>query len=394
MNSEAEVSSPSPPVRATIVQPALAKYRVPVFRALAERNGVDLHVVYGSTPGLDNVNSDGFRSTPARLKILWLLGSKALLFPAQFWLASKRECDVLVLTWTPRYLLLAPSIIRAHLKGVGVVLWGHGLSKSDRPFWRRARDFLARRADCLLFYDHHTAQGYLDGGWPEDRVCVASNAIDQTEIDAARDRWLAAPGRLAEFQRSHGLEGRRVVLFVSRLLPANRVDLLLEAAARVGDHDLRVVIIGNGDSQRETLRARARELGVESMTIFQDGLYNEEELAPWFLSADLFCYPENIGLSILHALWYALPVVTSDRRECHNPEIAYLEHGVNGECYKHGDAGSLADTLAGLLADPQRLERLSDGARESVQGRVTVERMVDGLEEAIHRAAKRQNPSN
>lgn len=395
MNRKSEASSPGSTVRATIVQPALAKYRIPVFRELASRAGIDLHVVYGETPGLNNVDPDGFRATPAKLRVRWLMGSKALYFPAQFWSANRRECDVLVLTWTPRYVLLLPSILRAHWGGLGVVLWGHGLSKSDRPFWRWCRDLLARRADCLLFYDQDTAQGYLDEGWPASRIGVAANAIDHTAIDAAREHWLSSPDRLAEFRRSHGLEGQRVLLFVSRLLPENRVDLLLEAAARVAERDpaLRVVIIGAGDAQREALRRRARELGVERMTIFQDGLYNEEELAPWFLCADVFCYPENIGLSILHALWYGLPVVTSDRRECHNPEIAYLDEGVNGVCYRHGDAESLADTLAGLIDDRDRLAALSDGARRSVEGRVTVEKMVDGLEQTIRQAGNRRSKS-
>ncbi|TWT73748.1 GDP-mannose-dependent alpha-(1-6)-phosphatidylinositol monomannoside mannosyltransferase [Posidoniimonas polymericola] len=394
MSQITDVSGSAPTIRVTIVQPALAKYRIPVFRELAARPGIELKVVYGVTPGLDNVEADGFRAEPAGLKTTRLLGSKALVYPAQFWSASRQDCDVLMLTWTPRYVLLLPSIFRAKLAGVGVVLWGHGLSKSDRPFWKRARDFLARRADCLLFYDRATAQGYLDEGWSPQRISVASNAIDHAAIDRARDQWLSTPGRLDEFRRSKGLDGQRTVLFVSRLLPANRVDLLLEAAVDLRRQipNIRIVIIGNGDTQRQSLQERAAELGIDDITIFERGLYNEEELAPWFLSADVFCYPENIGLSILHALWYGAPVVTSDRRDCHNPEIVYLEPGRNGECYRHGDAGSLSQTLGGLLANPARLEEMSANARESVEGTATVDRMVDGFEEAIRRAYEARNP--
>lgn len=388
MSQPTNSSGAAPDIRVTIVQPALAKYRIPVLCELAARPGIDLKIVYGVTPGLDNVEPDGFRAEPAVMKTTHLLGSKALVYPAQFWSATRRDCDVLILTWTPRYVLLLPSIFRARLAGVGMVLWGHGLSKSDRPFWKRARDFLARRADCLLFYDGYTAQRYLDDGWPRERISVAPNAIDHAAIDTAREAWLSDPERLAEFRRSHGLEGQQTVLFVSRLLPANRVDLLLEAAVGLRERipNVRIVIIGNGDTERQSLQQRAVELGVDDVMIFERGLYNEEELAPWFLSADVFCYPENIGLSILHALWYGTPVVTSDRRECHNPEIVYHEPGRNGECYRHGDVASLTETLAGLLESPDRLEAMSPGARQSVEGRVTVDRMVDGFEEAIRRA--------
>src|SRR5690606_20023498 len=108
------------------------------------------------------------------------------------------------------------------------------------------------------------------------------------------------------------------------LQPKNRLDLLIRATLELSKEipDVKTVIIGNGESERERLRNLAHDLGIGGHIIFVDGIYDEERLAPWFMSSRVFCYPENIGLSLIHALWYGVPVVTSDSRSTQNPEIA------------------------------------------------------------------------
>ena len=116
--------------------------------------------------------------------------------------------------------------------------------------------------------------------------------------------------------------------------------------------------------------------------------YNEEALAPWFLCADAFCYPANIGLSILHAFGYGLPVVTSDRVEAQNPEIEALRHEENGLLYADGDARALAGALKMLFDDRGLRQRLSRAARATVCDRYNIARMVDGMEAAVRCAGQ------
>jgi len=178
-------------IRVTIVQPSLAKYRIPVFRELASRSGIDLRVVYGVLKGLPNVEADGFVAVPSRLRQVAVGGSVVMFQSAHWKNASRRQTDVLVMQWSPRLLTVLPALVRARLNGVATLLWGHGYSKSERWWWAEVRNWLARWATALVFYDPRTRDEYVERGWDPQKLFVALNSVDHIEIDEARQWWQA-----------------------------------------------------------------------------------------------------------------------------------------------------------------------------------------------------------
>ncbi len=376
------------PIRLIIQQPSLRRYRVPVYRELARRDGIDLTVLYGDQAEVGGAEPDGFRGRPVPLSSFRLGGRTLLWHGPQWWAASRRHTDVLLLSWSVNYLSLVPGLIRAKLAGVPTVLWGHGYSKSEHPVRRFIRNLVARLATTLLFYNHTTARQFEREGWNPDRLFVALNALDQDPVQAARADWLSRPDDLRAFQAERGLDRGPVVLFVSRLYEDNRVDLLIDAMAELCEAvpDVRLVVIGSGPAQA-ALERRACELGVDGRIAMPGAVYGEEQLAPWFLSADVFCYPTNVGLSMLHAFGYGVPVVTSDRTEAQNPEIEALDPGVNGQTYRHGDASDLARVLAEMLNDEAARRKMAEAAHRTATEQFTLENMVDGMVAAVRQAA-------
>jgi len=372
------------PIRLVIQQPALPKYRVPVFRELARRPGIDLTLYFGDVPGLSNVEPDGFRAIHVPIKRR-RIGTRLSMWHAPQWENATRDlADVLCLSWDLHYGTLVPSLLRAKMNGVPTILWGHGYSKHESLWRRYLRNKVGSLATALLFYNHTAARAAIAGGVDPLRVFVALNSLDQTPIPAARQSWLARPDDLANFQTTNGLTPGRVLLFVSRLEADNRVDLLLTATAVLAKQfpDLRTVIIGRGPDEAR-LREMVLQLGIADHVIMPGPIYDEDKIAPWFLSASIFCYPANIGLSLLHAFGYGLPAVTSDKTESQNPEIEALRPGENGEVYRDGDANDLARVLSNLLAERTRLSRMSKMATEVVRDVHSLMRMVDGYETAI-----------
>ena len=283
---------------------------------------------------------------------------------------------------------LVPALLRARARGIATVLWGHGYSKRELAWRKAARARAARLATALLFYSEDVRARFSAAGFPQDRLHVAPNALDQEPIGRARAAWIAEPERLTAFREGQGLDGP-LILFVSRLKPENRLDLLLEAAAmlRATHPKLTLAIVGSGEPELSRLKARASALGLERRTRFLGAIYDQEALAPWFLSADAFCYPSNAGLSLLHAFGFGTPVVTTDNRGRQNPEIEVLHPGKNGLLYGHGDPAALAGVLNRLILDPELRARLSRGALEAASGRGLRE-MIDGMEGAIRFAAE------
>lgn len=370
-------------LRVLLQQPALPHYRVPVFRALDARPGLRLTVIYGTRPGLRNASPDGLDATLVTDRALEVRGRR-LIWQHEQVRAAAGGYDVLVMYWDLHFASLPPSILIARARGSGVVLWGHGYSKQESPFRRRARVTVGKMAHALLFYDDHTCESYARAGFRRERLFVAPNTMDTSASLQAQSSWSARA--IADFRTSQQLQ-QFTVLFVSRLEEDNGLRLLLRAVAllRVSGCSVTLVVIGDG-AGRAALEREAELLRINDCVRFLGAIYDESQLAPWFIASSVFCYPENIGLSLIHAFSYGLPVITSDWRCAQGPEFDALSPGVNGMVFRHRDLQSLVSSLRDLSTSPDLRNRLSAGARETHRRR-SVAAMVNGLEAAIRYAA-------
>ena len=379
-------------IRVGIQQPSLAKYRVPVFRELALRPGVQLFLAYGNRAGLTNAEPDGFEGEMVPLTRRKIGPIPIYWHRPQWTLANKHKSDVLILTWNSQYLSLIPALLRAKWNGVGTIVWGHGYSKRESWLRLTIRRWIGRIADAVLFYDFETAKRYVEEyRFPESKVFTAANSIDQQPILDAQEHWRQNQKELGRFQAENDLLKGPVILFVSRLHPDNRLDLLIESVATLKARfsNLRLVIVGKGEVETERLKKLAQNFRVDDHLIFTGAIYNERELAKWFLSSTVFCYPANVGLSLFHAFGYGLPVVISDNIAGQNPEVFAVDNNINGKFYKDGDAEHLTDVLSNLFVDEAERVRLSRNASQTVQSKFNIKCMVDGMASAISYVANR-----
>lgn len=368
--------------RVAFVQLIVPHYRLPVFNALARAPQIDLTVLAdatqpeGSLESVPQLGSFRFEHTPWRRR-------KGFVFqPGMLAAVRSGRFDTVVIPWNTRIVHLFPTLAAARRRGVRTILFGHGFSKQESAARRWLRNQALRRADGALLYSQGAIDRLVDEGFDPSSLFLALNAIDQAPIQTARDGWLADPSRLDRFRAEHGIHGRELAVFVSRLEPDKRIDLLLRAFVELRRRrpKARLALIGKG-SDEATLRGLATSLGVVDGVTFTGALYDDAALAPWMLSAAAFAYPAAIGLSILHALGYGLPVVTSDDMASHNPEIEALVPGLNGVLYRDGDPVDFAAQLDRLMAGGAEWHAMSQAARVSVLGAngFSVQRMVSGI---------------
>src|SRR5688500_16604389 len=173
----AQGSRPAP-VRLVVQQPALPKYRVPVFRELARRPGIDMTLFWGDhplAPKEKGVIPDGFDGYFVPMRQL-PLGREVMLWHQPQWqYATPASADVLLLSWDIHYLSLVPALLRAKASGVPTILWGHGYSKTGSRLRSWPRDKVAELATALLFYNHSAADTFIKRGWDRRRIYVAPN---------------------------------------------------------------------------------------------------------------------------------------------------------------------------------------------------------------------------
>lgn len=373
-------------MRVAVVQPALPHYRVPFFDAVGAEPDLELTVYGGRNLG------DYQEATPSTFELReapqhekrTLLGLRII--QPRIQRVIEDDPDVIVLSWNARNRSVWEGVRLARKRNVPVLLWGHGYSKRPSRLRDWLRNHLGRAADGVILYSRTIGDRLArDYGYLQDRVFVAQNAIDQGPIRVARQAWEQSDGSLKSFQQHRGIDPDRTIIFVSRLYHDNGLDILFKALARIAKKDasVRVVVVGDGPG-RAMLQKLARNLGVENRVVWTGAIYDEHDLAPWMLSSTLFCYPRNIGLSILHAFGYGLPVVTGDHIASHNPEIEALRPNENGLLVPDGDSAAFADAWMRLMSDHTLRKRMEHRALETVSNQYTLENMVVGFTEAVH----------
>ncbi len=376
-----KVLIPDRPLRIDLVQPSLAKYRVPPFRELAQRQNVDLHLWYGENPRLPNAKPEGFAASPAELKKVRLGPRRVSYQPDQWRLAGPSATPsrdrVLMMLWDVQFATLVPALLRARRNGIATVLWGHGFGKQESPLRRSIRDRVGKMADAVLVYDEWVADGLRSRGFDPDRLFVAHNTIDVDDMHA-RARAVTAE-QVQAFRTRTGLGEDKMLFLVSRANPERRGDLLLQAAAKLrreGHPGLRVALVGKGWA--ELVADDVASLGLEEAVVTPGPIYDDAELALWFAASTAVVLPEEAGLAVVHAMANGKPVVTHDALKVHAPEGRNVRHDETGLLYQRGSVDDLARQLGRLLSDDALTQRLGQAASKDVQTRLSIPNMING----------------
>jgi glycosyltransferase involved in cell wall biosynthesis len=260
-----------------------------------------------------------------------------------------------------------------------IVLWTMGHSYRANRFTERVRLLWSRVFNHIFVYTDAEVRYLRRKGFVRHDITGMNNGLDQTKIDGVRSEWNEP--RLAAWRTANNLNNRTILLSCARLDPKNMFELMIDALPAIVRcvPDVTWCLIGSG-SEQGRLESLVRHAGLESRVRFVGELHEEEDLAPWFLSATGFVHPAAIGLSILHAFGYGLPVVTHGNAEHHGPEFAAFEEGLSGRAFRENDTQSLSDTIIGLLRDePARVamkEHVQNVARTQYNADVMVERFV------------------
>jgi len=180
--------------------------------------------------------------------------------------------------------------------------------------------------------------------------------------------------------------GRKIVLFVGRLVYYKGADVLVRAMA---DIDADLVLIGRGPLEGE-LREIAVARGLSDRVSFLPPM-GDAELSAYYRAADVFALPsvaesEAFGLVQIEAHAAGTPAVSTDLPT--SVPYANLD-GVTGLTVAVGDVAALAGALQRLLGDDELRARFGRQARERALSQFTVLRMVDNTLQAYGEAIER-----
>ena len=284
-------------------------------------------------------------------------------------------------------LAVRDTAVRNGAPGMAVVMRMAGLGWLDAL--RRGRG--ASTAEYARVFNGVDAINYLS---ESSRALIEAKAAEAGLPLAPRTSFVAdigvSVGRVpAAWQGPSPGPGLEIVVATRFATPQKRQDLLVEAAALLGDRlPLRITMVGTGGA-REAVMRRRDALGLQQVIEFRPFLA-QEELWATLRRADLLCHPcehEGVSKIILEAMMLGLPVLASDVP----PLPDYVIEGETG--YRVANTPEAwADKLMEIAAAKDRLPPLSARARAFVEATYDTARNIDRYEDAFRAlvAARRE----
>lgn len=244
------------------------------------------------------------------------------------------------------------------------------------PWKRRLRNLFLRVGvfsvtDYVLPVGRQNRQLFASFGIADHRMISVPHAVDNQRFRHEHRRLQKEPGRGA---LTTGLNGKRIVLYVGKLIDKKRpMDLLRAYEQLTATHtDLALVFVGDG-ALRAVIKAYAQAYRLADVHI--TGFVNQRDIARYYALAHVFVMcsgpGETWGLAVNEAMNFGLPIVASDLVGCADDLV---ELGVNGYTYPAGDITALAKTirrcLDGAVSGQASLERVQAYSYEAI---------IDGL---------------
>lgn len=342
-------------MRLAILHPVPAPYREKLFTTLAGTSGIDLKVYYCGS----GHNYRDWKFVPENYDREILPG---YFFREKFFfnprliqrLRRDRPDFLLVWGWSDPTAILA--FLAARLMKISLFM----VTDSAFPILQKGKNPNSRMIGiikrCLVkmpqFFlaQGKSAQDYLLslGAAPERIKEMHLNCLETEhwQLQAA----IARSGD-QKIKAELGIQEKRLILYVGRLIAGKGLETLLEAYAGLNRHleGVGLLIVGDGPLKK-VMESQCRISGLSK--VFFHGSQPYEELAKYYGISDclvLPTYSDQWPLVVLEALACGLPVVTTER--CGSVPDLITGHGT-GLVVKHCDSESLAEALSEVLTLP------------------------------------------
>ena len=219
---------------------------------------------------------------------------------------------------------------------------------------------------------------FVARGVPAEQIEVVSNGVDP-EAFHGRDVG-------GEVRRRYRLEGKRVLGFVGWFREWHGLAELVTAIGGWGremDH-VHLLIVGDGPA-RDGVERSAQAAGVAERVHVTGAVGRAampEHIAAFDIALQPAATPYASPMKVFEYLAMGKPVVA-----CRQPNLLeILEEDKNACFFEPGNPADLARVARRLLADPERLRRMSEAARRSVFERRYL--WSDNAARAVHMAVR------
>jgi len=287
----------------------------------------------------------------------------------RFNVAHVHACRNIPGAWAARALARAavPYVVSPHGTAPRLERFSFAKGVFDRVY---GNDVLNGAARVVAVSEAERRQ-LLTLGVGSDRIRVVGNPVAISEI--------AEPAARGRFRDAVGCNGQPLILFLGKMTPRKRLDVLVDAFAMLEPRTSRLVIAGNDMGAGDEARARVRSHALDGRVRFAGLLQGSARLQA-LADADVVVYPgehEVFGLVAIEALLCGTPVIVAGDSGC--GEVIGSVGG--GEVVPAGDARALSTAVSSILASRTTWAERVALARQRIVERFDVNVIADAMEE-------------
>lgn len=267
----------------------IAPYRIDTYNALHEQLGCEMHF-YWKEETSQNLDMDTMlqqcKFTPQYLNGIRLFGNSRK-FCINVWsILRKNKPEVVIV---PEFQILTIQVLlykwlfRKKFKVVSMCDDSFDMLTNDNDFskiHKFARKMIAPQVDDILLVDNRSCDWYKEnygkGIWlpiirdEKKEIPLYKNALDISN----------------ELNNKYNLCGKKVLLFVGRLVDVKNLNRMIEAVGKTKEN-FTTVIIGNGPKIDELKKEAAK---TEKEIIFA-GHFENQEIRAWYNISDVMILP-------------------------------------------------------------------------------------------------------
>ncbi|HKC29563.1 MAG TPA: glycosyltransferase family 4 protein [Jatrophihabitans sp.] len=261
--------------------------------------------------------------------------------------------------------LLAPALRAAGAQRVVATTHGHEVGWAMLPGARQALRRIAADCDVVTYLGEYVRSRLANALGEHAELVRLTPGVDTDTFRPDVDG--------SEVRARYRLDGRPVIVCVSRLVPRKGQDSLLRAMPRVLERvpDAALLLVGSG-RYRERLEQLTDDLRLTSSVVFTGGVPHEE-LPAHYAAGDVFAMPcrtrrhgldvEGLGIVFLEASATGLPVLVGDSGGA--PDA--VRDGETGFLADGRDVAAVADRLVELLTNAELRARMGKAGRAWVE---------------------------
>lgn len=264
---------------------------------------------------------------------------------------------------SPSFKFYFQMIFYTYIKSIPLIYYGHGLNlSSTSKILDFMYNFLHLFYKSIILYTPNE----INKLWNihHKKIEIAYNTLD---LD---DRDNLIHNSKQTIRTNYNLKDEFVILFSGRIEKRKKLNVLIDFINREDIKNIKLIVVG--PTKDEDI---LNQFNNNSNILYLGPIYDTKQMAEIFYISDLFSIPGHIGLGLVEALYWGLPIITLNVK--HAPEIYYLKNNYNG--FILDNIEEFETKLLDLSSNPKLLKQLSINSKNTYNKQAGINNMINGF---------------